>query len=144
MSFVEVTDTRVSRLHCTIRLEAPSDVHTGLQAVLEDHSSNGTYIDDERVQRGQAVPLHSGSKVSLVRSVTPWVERCFTFWEGDLTAPSHVRCQVGHGLLLGLLTPCFMHVARMHCSPTFFRTDVLAEHNLDWHDIHSLCTSIHW
>ena len=83
MSFVEVTDTRVSRLHCTIRLEAPRHCSTALQAVLEDHSSNGTYIDDERVKAGEAVPLRSGSKVSLVRSVTPWVERCFTFWEGQ-------------------------------------------------------------
>lgn len=84
MSFVEVADTRVSRLHCTIRLQAPTDSSsTALQVVLQDHSSNGTYVDDERVKAGQAVPLHSGSKVSLVRSVTPWVERCFTFWEGQ-------------------------------------------------------------
>lgn len=83
MSFVEVADTRVSRLHCTIRLQAPTGSSSGaLQAVLQDHSSNGTYINEERVQAGQAVPLHSGSKVSLVRSVTPWVERGFTFWEG--------------------------------------------------------------
>ncbi|KAL3137014.1 hypothetical protein ABBQ32_006605 [Trebouxia sp. C0010 RCD-2024] len=84
MSFVEVGDTRVSRLHCTIRLQAPrGSASTPLQAVLQDHSSNGTYIDDERVKPGVAVPLHSGSRVSLVRSVTPWVERGFTFWEGD-------------------------------------------------------------
>ena len=92
MSFVEVCDTRVSRLHCTIRLEAPPGSSAGLQAVLEDHSSNGTYINDEKVQKGEAVPLSSGSKVSLVRSVTPWVERCFTFWEGG---PS-LMCSVIH------------------------------------------------
>ena len=87
MSFVEVADTRVSRLHCTIRLQAHTDSSsTAMQVVLQDHSSNGTYVDDERVKAGQAVPLHNGSKVSLVRSVTPWVERCFTFWEGQ---PAH-------------------------------------------------------
>ena len=83
MSFVEVGDTRVSRLHCTIRLQAPRGLTTTpLQAVLQDHSSNGTYIDDERVKPGVAVALQSGSRVSLVRSVTPWLERGFTFWEG--------------------------------------------------------------
>ncbi|KAL0025671.1 hypothetical protein WJX77_003216 [Trebouxia sp. C0004] len=83
MSFVEVSDTRVSRLHCVIKLAAPTDTSTAPQAMLEDHSSNGTYVDDVRVEQGEPMVLTSGCKVSLVRSVTPWVERCFTFWEGD-------------------------------------------------------------
>lgn len=86
MSFVEVSDTRVSRLHCVIKLAAPTDSSTAPQAVLEDHSSNGTYVDDVRVKQGEPMVLSSGSKVSLVRSVTPWVERCFTFWEGTQPA----------------------------------------------------------
>ena len=86
MSFVEVSDTRVSRLHCVIKLAAPTDSSTAPQAVLEDHSSNGTYVDDVRVKQGEPMVLTSGSKVSLVRSVTPWVERCFTFWEGTQLA----------------------------------------------------------
>ena len=88
MSFVEVADTRVSRLHCVIKLAAPTDCAQALQAVLEDHSSNGTYVDDVKVKSGESVPLSSGCKVSLVRSVTPWVERCFTFWEGMPTSGS--------------------------------------------------------
>lgn len=84
MSFVEVADTRVSRLHCCIHLRASTEAGAVGQAVLEDHSSNGTYVNDERVQQGQAVGLQSGDRISLVRSVTPWVERCFTFWEGGL------------------------------------------------------------
>lgn len=86
MSFVEVSDTRVSRLHCVIKLAAPTDSSTAPQAMLEDHSSNGTYVDDVRVKQGEPMVLSSGSKVSLVRSVTPWVERCFTFWEGTQLA----------------------------------------------------------
>ena len=82
MSFVEVADTRVSRVHCCIHLRASSEAGAAGQAVLEDRSSNGTYVNDERVQPGQSVGLQSGDKVSLVRSVSPWVERCFTFWEG--------------------------------------------------------------
>ena len=88
MSFVEVADTRVSRLHCVIKLAAPTDCAQALQAFLEDHSSNGTYVDDVKVKSGESVPLSSGCKVSLVRSVTPWVERCFTFWEGMPTSGS--------------------------------------------------------
>ena len=83
MSFVEVADTRVSRLHCCIHLRASTEAGAAGQAVLEDHSSNGTYVNDERVQQGHTVGLQSGDKVSLVRSVSPWVERCFTFWEGE-------------------------------------------------------------
>jgi len=86
MSFVELSDTRVSRLHCIIKLAAPTDSSTAPQAMLEDHSSNGTYVDDVRVKQGEPMVLSSGSKVSLVRSVTPWVERCFTFWEGTQRA----------------------------------------------------------
>lgn len=102
MSFVEVGDTRVSRLHCTIRLQAPrGSASTPLQAVLQDHSSNGTYIDDERVKPGVAVPLHSGSRVSLVRSVTPWVERGFTFWEGQ---PENAKAKITI-----MMFRCFQH-----------------------------------
>ncbi|DBA73902.1 TPA: hypothetical protein ACH3X2_009553 [Trebouxia sp. C0005] len=92
MSFVEVSDTRVSRLHCVIKLAAPTDSSSSPQAMLEDHSSNGTYVDDVRVKQGEPMVLTSGSKVSLVRSVTPWVERCFTFWEGD---PRDSRSGIG-------------------------------------------------
>jgi len=95
MSFVEVSDTRVSRLHCVIKLAAPTDSSTAPQAMLEDHSSNGTYVDDVRVKQGEPMALTSGSKVSLVRSVTPWVERCFTFWEGTKLA----SCCLAHVVL---------------------------------------------
>ena len=99
MSFVEVSDTRVSRLHCVIKLEAPTDASTAPQALLEDHSSNGTYVDDVRVRQGEAVVLSSGSKVSLVRSVTPWVERCFTFWEGMLAFYLQLEAMYMHSVV---------------------------------------------
>ena len=91
MSFVKVADTRVSRLHCVVRLEASADSTAALQVVLEDHSSNGTYVDDVIVGHGEVVALKDGSKVSLVRSVSPWLERCFTFWEG-IKAPLLYSC----------------------------------------------------
>ena len=83
MSFVEVTDTRVSRLHCCIRPQALAEPSLRLQVVIEDYSSNGTYVNGVRMQSGTSVVMHSGDKVSLVCCVNPWVERYFTFWEGN-------------------------------------------------------------
>lgn len=83
MSFVEVADARVSRLHCCIRPQPLAEPRLKLPVVIEDHSSNGTYVNGVRMQPGQSVVMQSGDKVSLVRCVHPWVERSFTFWEGN-------------------------------------------------------------
>ena len=85
MSFVEVADTRVSRLHCCILLQTITEGGEA-KAILVDHSSNGTYVNDVRVQPGESVVLQPGDKIALVQCVNPWLERCFTFWEG--TPPS--------------------------------------------------------
>lgn len=82
MSFIEVTDNRVSHLHCSIHLQASTEADSGYQAVLKDHSSNGTYVNDIRVKPGEAVCLQSGDKVALVRSMNPWAELGFIFKEG--------------------------------------------------------------
>ena len=76
--------------------------------MLEDHSSNGTYVDDVRVKQGEPMVLSSGSKVSLVRSVTPWVERCFTFWEGLSILPGALLPIL---LLLSYLLPLHLQLA---------------------------------
>ena len=89
VSFVEVADNRVSRLHCSIQLQACTEAEGGSQAVLEDHSSNGKYVNDTKVKPGEAVRLQSGDKIWLVRSISPWAQLGFTFWEG---APAHIAC----------------------------------------------------
>ena len=78
-----MADTWVSRLHCSIRLQACT---AGSQAVLKDHSSNGTYVNGTRVKAGETVCLQSGDKICLVRSMSPWAELGFTFLEGGLPA----------------------------------------------------------
>lgn len=49
LGFVEVADGRVSRLHCIISL-GPS----GGQAVLEDCSSNGTFLNHRKLAKGES------------------------------------------------------------------------------------------
>ena len=111
MSFVEVADTRVSRLHCCICLQAPTEAGAKPRAVIEDHSSNGTYVNDVRMEQGEVVVLQPGDKVSLVRCVTPWLERYFTFWEGTAASPSgQVWLFGGHVIVMSLINPVDRYV----------------------------------
>ena len=55
-----------------------------LQPLLEDHSSNGTYVNGSLVGHNASAQLAAGDRVSLVRSVTPLVELWFTFHTGVL------------------------------------------------------------
>ncbi|KAL4428663.1 hypothetical protein ABPG77_009769 [Micractinium sp. CCAP 211/92] len=93
-AFVEVPDGRVSRLHAWVKWDGVRQ-----QAVLEvrrppslsarksecccDLSSNGTFLNGERVGRGRAVPLADGDRISLVLSVAPLAEQAFIFRTGD-------------------------------------------------------------
>lgn len=80
-SFVTIPDTRVSSLHCVIRRHLRP--HTGqLGALLEDHSSNGTFVNGQRLEPGQGVWLEDGDRVSLVLSVSPLAEQYFIFKQG--------------------------------------------------------------
>ena len=65
MSFVEVADARVSRLHCCIRLQPLAEPSLSLAPVVEDHSSNGTYVNRVRLQSGQGVMVQSGTTCCL-------------------------------------------------------------------------------
>ena len=51
-------------------------------AYLEDFSSNGTFLNGERVPGGAAVALRDGDRLSLVLSVAPLTEQFFTFHQG--------------------------------------------------------------
>ena len=135
LSFAEIPDGRVSRLHCIVRADgppaAPAQDPVGLAspagtprgardaadadeaalesllrelcrldsrlaaspnpkpspaappaAYLEDFSSNGTFLNGERVPAGAAVPLRDGDRLSLVLSVAPLMEQFFTFHQG--------------------------------------------------------------
>ncbi|KIY93269.1 hypothetical protein MNEG_14693 [Monoraphidium neglectum] len=95
LGFVEVADGRVSRLHCIISLRAgpgggsgggeQQQQHQQRQqvAVLEDCSSNGTFINGKKIGKGESVALSEGDKISLVSSVAPLVEQFFLFRQGD-------------------------------------------------------------
>jgi len=51
---VEVTGYYVSARHCTLHWD-------GQQLLLADHSTNGTWVDGERVQRGSRVAVANGA-----------------------------------------------------------------------------------
>ena len=57
---VEVSGYYVSARHCTLHWE-------GQQLWLADHSTNGTWVDGERVRRGSRVPLANGAQLSFGR-----------------------------------------------------------------------------
>ena len=57
---VEVSGYYVSARHCTLHWE-------GEQLLLADHSTNGTWIDGERVQRGNRVALANGALLGFGR-----------------------------------------------------------------------------
>eukprot|EP00884_Botryococcus_braunii_P003133 jgi/Botrbrau1/12820/Bobra.20_1s0011.1 len=106
LSFVAIADGRVSRMHCTIRAHAQavqngehgqagstpraqghspfiSPIANCPQGLLEDFSSNGTYVNGVRVPRPGGVVLKDGDRISLVQSVSPLVEQYFLYHEGD-------------------------------------------------------------
>ncbi|KAF6266719.1 hypothetical protein COO60DRAFT_10326 [Scenedesmus sp. NREL 46B-D3] len=86
LGFVEVADGRVSRLHCVISLGHPG-TDGSPQAVLEDCSSNGTFLNHTKLAKGESVSLVDGDRISLVLSVAPLVEQFFTFKSGDPRDP---------------------------------------------------------
>jgi len=51
-------------------------------AYVEDLSTNGTFLNGERVPRGAAAPLCDGDRLSLVLSVAPLTEQFFVFHAG--------------------------------------------------------------
>jgi predicted component of type VI protein secretion system len=52
LGFVEVADGRVSRLHCIISLGCDAD--GAQQAMLEDCSSNGTFLNHKKLAKGES------------------------------------------------------------------------------------------
>jgi len=104
LNFVEVSDGRVSRLHCLFRQEpssADSDTRQSLAepdseasssaedadgptVLLMDCSTNGTFVNGARASsQGLGTPLQDGDRVSLVLSVTPLIEQYFIFHTGE-------------------------------------------------------------
>ena len=86
LAFAEVVDGRISRLHCTIRMEPglrlPLAAGRSYAAIVEDRSSNGTFVNGERIPPGVAIGLKEGDRVSLVMSITPLIEQTFTLRTG--------------------------------------------------------------
>ena len=82
LGFLEVPDGRVSKLHCMILNDSkaglPLPGRTWAQAVIEDQSANGTFLNGKRLAKGEQVPLRHGDRLSVVLSLSPMLERSFT------------------------------------------------------------------
>lgn len=76
-TFIEVADGRVSRLHCWVKRNSDG------KPCLQDCSSNGSFLNGEKVPRWGEAPLQDGDRISLVLSVAPLAEQFFTFHSGD-------------------------------------------------------------
>ncbi|WIA29098.1 hypothetical protein OEZ86_011609 [Tetradesmus obliquus] len=126
LGFVEVADGRVSRLHCIISLGNAAD--GSQQAMLEDCSSNGTFLNHTKLAKGESVPLVDGDRISLVLSVAPLVEQFFTYKSGDPRDPdlagSEEQSWVGstHSTA-GVFSPGAVHSSSPpHAAASIFRT----------------------
>ncbi|CAL5227738.1 g10754 [Coccomyxa viridis] len=89
LTFVEVQDGRVSRLHCILHPDKATSPEAGEPTVaggarLLDCSSNGTFVNGEPVSRdGTGTLMCNGDRLSLVLSVTPLVEHFFIYHGGE-------------------------------------------------------------
>lgn len=81
--FVEVADGRVSRIHCTVKTQKRDGALGVFDVCIEDCSSNGTYINGNKLGTGKRAVIKDGDRVSLVLSVAPLVEQFFIYHEGD-------------------------------------------------------------
>ncbi|GMH41369.1 hypothetical protein BSKO_09279 [Bryopsis sp. KO-2023] len=80
MGFVEVADRRVSRVHCIISCKESGEK---LKPRLEDCSSNGTFVNGEKVGKGKSLDIKHGDRISIVLSVATLVEQYFIYWAGS-------------------------------------------------------------
>ena len=53
-------DAKISKIHCKITRASVG------QYMIQDFSSNGTYIDDDKIGKGQSRRLHPGDKIYLL------------------------------------------------------------------------------
>ncbi|CAO3677395.1 unnamed protein product [Rhizopus stolonifer] len=66
---IVLTDRRISKNHCLIYMEAGSNAtKKGIRIFLKDLSSNGTYVNNEKVDRDQRYLLRSGDIIQLFKS----------------------------------------------------------------------------
>ena len=78
-------DTTISSIHCKISLASASG-QTGLQMWLEDCSVNGTYVNAQKIGRGNKVRLHQDDQIGLLKACGGLEPPPYAFVFKDLTA----------------------------------------------------------
>ncbi|GMH44572.1 hypothetical protein BSKO_12524 [Bryopsis sp. KO-2023] len=105
MGFVEVADRRVSRVHCIISCKESGEK---LKPRLEDCSSNGTFVNGEKVGKGKSLDIKHGDRISIVLSVATLVEQYFIYWAGspqDSDIPKSQGSASGEGSRPRIIAP---------------------------------------
>lgn len=91
LSLVEVADSRVSRLHCTLT-PLQQDVLPGASqpaaAQIQDLSRNGTFLNGSKMVPGTTVQLTEGDVISLVLAMTPFARISYTFRRSQPVPPT--------------------------------------------------------
>lgn len=64
------------------KIKGLSLIHKLPPAYVEDQSANGTFLNGERLSKGELVPLKDGDRLSLILSLSPMLERSFVFHMG--------------------------------------------------------------
>ena len=60
-----IKDKSVSRKHCSLRYQALENIY-----IVTDFSTNGTFADGERLEKGVPTPLMSGAELTFARGET--------------------------------------------------------------------------
>ncbi|MEE4247160.1 MAG: FHA domain-containing protein [Kangiellaceae bacterium] len=64
---VRLANVRTSNFHCALHISGGSESESGFTVELEDTSSNGTFVNGEKVGRGNRRTLASGDEITLLR-----------------------------------------------------------------------------
>ena len=59
-NLVIINNTHISNVHCTVRYDSDTDTY-----IVKDHSTNGTYVNGTRMQKGVSMKYPSGTILSL-------------------------------------------------------------------------------
>ena len=109
LEFVEVADGRVSRVHCVVLGKQTEQITEAFLEVMmvpliharirsntirpeeigdmcvcygQDCSSNGTFVNNRKLGKGESALLNDMDKISLVMSVAPMAEQYFIYHKG--------------------------------------------------------------
>jgi len=65
-SDLQIKNGRISGLHCTLSKEKQEN-ESETKFFIEDNSSNGTFVNDKKLEKGIKFPLKNGDQIILLK-----------------------------------------------------------------------------